>query len=146
MAKTKLNLPAILDREIPDLPIPEPIDSTGFMRRTHIECITNKDVEEELTVGSVYRVEDTADDGAFVMNDNGNVQQYYNWHFISVEHGPFKAGDQVELLNHEDVVILDRPKEKHVNIPDYIHSKFIVIEGNKTDTKIGAGSITFGTP
>jgi|SRR5271165_4900815 len=135
MAKTKLNLPAILDREIPDLAIPEPISSSGFMRRTHVECISAKDTEEELTVGLVYRVEDlTEDDGILVHNDNGNVQPYHNWHFKDIEHGPFKEGDEVQILGSDDSQIVEKPREGHYNIPDYVGGKYIVYSGNDTES------------
>lgn len=135
MAKTKLNLPAILDREIPDLAIPEPIESLAFMRRTHVECITNKDVEDDLTVGVVYRVEDlTEDDGIYVTNDHGNNQQYYNWHFKSIEHGPFKERDEVVLLDSTDVEIMQKPKDGHYNIPDYMGGKYPVHSASANET------------
>lgn len=148
MAKTKLNPLAILDREIPDLAIPEPVDSSGFMRRTHVECISNKDVEEELTVGVVYRVEDiTEDNGIYVISDSGNTLQFFNWHFKSIEHGPFKVSDEVQLLNHEDVVIEEKPSGEHVNVPDYVQSKFVVTQAGDTESSIQhKPGVVFRTP
>jgi hypothetical protein len=137
MAKTKFNLPAILDREIPDLAIPDPIQTTGFMRREHVECISNKDVEDDLTVGIVYHVvEPTDDEGVMIQNDNGDTKAYYNWHFKSVEHGPFKLNDEVQLLGFDDVEIVDKPRDSHYNIPDYVGSKFIVVASNETESVV----------
>lgn len=137
MASRKLNLPAILDKEIPDLAIPEPIPGSEFMRGTHIECISNKDVEEELTIGVVYKIEDLApDDGVSVMNDLGNYHNYYNWHFKSIQHGPFKKDDEVSLNAGEDVEVVTKRQGDSDNdqalIGNFLGSRYIVTVATDT--------------
>lgn len=134
MAIKKFNLPAILDREIPDLAIPEPIQGSIFMRRMNVECIDTSDVEEELTLGMVYRIEDITDnDSVHVENDLDNMRSYLNFHFRSIEHGPFKKGDTVQILNVDNAQIVTKPDDYHFNLPDYIGAKLVVVKATDTD-------------
>lgn len=127
MVAKKFSLPAILDREIPDLAIPEPIQGSTFMRRTHVECIDITDVEEELTQGMIYRIEEVPDnDNVILHNDLGNNSSYVNSHFRSIEHGPFKKNDMVQILSIEDGQIISKPDDYHFNMPDYVGAKLIV--------------------
>jgi hypothetical protein len=148
--RKKLTVSEILDREVPDLAIPDPIPANEFQPRNRIECIDNRDTEDELTIGVVYTIEEITDSqGLRITNDLGNHSVYYTWHFKSVEHGPFKKGDEIQWMGEEGVTVEEttRHPDYEYNTRAYVTGRYTIIKADDTHAWIQPKpKVTFKIP
>lgn len=133
----------LLVDEMPDIATPEPVAGSPFQRRGFVECIKNPDeLEEDLTIGKCYRVEELAsDDSLYIMNDSGDTKRIDSSLFKAIDHGPFRKSDQVQLLGISDVVGINCEVNR-----DYIGSGGTVTEATETSAVVTFGGRQYKCP
>lgn len=95
----------LLEEELPDILLPEPIPGSPFIRKGFAECIDDKGYINSLVVGKTYKVNELHMDG-------DKIQVYgeddeYHWVecklFKAIDYGPFKENDVVMCHGFEGV-------------------------------------------
>lgn len=126
-----------------DKELPEPVVGSQFQRRGFVECISNDGFEDKLTIGVIYRIEELGEDEATLLinGDNGNAKYYPGIMFKSIDHGPFKVQDEVEILGIIGATFKKAPSGATVdNLAGYMHAGVAIMEvsGDKALVKIGS--------
>lgn len=134
-----MNKPVLSVEEIHDLEIPDALPANPFLRKTHVECISNEEYEENLTVCCIYLISNLGEgDIIQIPSDSGNTIQVPNELFRSIEHGPFKKDDEIQLLSGEEVEVIQLPKPDYeYNVQDqYVTGKYKVLEATETHVRL----------
>lgn len=96
--------------KIPNIRIPEAVAGSPFQRRGFAECIT--DEQPHLTKHKMYRIEELSEssDDFLIADDSGNPVMYPSAFFRSIEHGPFRTNDQVQVIETAGIVDTNNKK------------------------------------